>query len=335
MMMVLAALVLLGALQAAASRDSAGSERRYGLDRPLPRKRGSIRLATYNVQNLFDHVADAPSRGGPPGNLELAITAARAEALAAAIRAVNADVLGLQEVESLEALRWFRDTYLPDAGYRHLASFDATGGIECSLMSRLEITDAFAWSDRSLDGVVRKGPGWAPAPPGDRRGLTFERPPLQARLRVSNGYELTVLVVHCKSGRGFDFRREAEALRIAQFVSGLAARDPSENLVVMGDFNAAPWDKSLRACLAAGLVDTLAHRSLGGPEGPLYKTHESDRVVDYILLNAAALPEMVLGSAHVYGTPAAGTGDAATERPPGYASDHYPVVVDLVPRDGR
>ncbi len=310
---------------------------RFGLQRPRPPEPGTIRLATYNVLNLFDR-ADDPRLSGERDDMKLAIDEERAVALAGAIRALDADVIGLQEVESLEALAWFRDTYLPHAGYLHLASFDAGDdfGIECSLMSRLEITSARVRDDASLEGVRREGPGWAPLPEGSP-GRRFQRAPLEARVRTPSGYALTILVVHHKAGRDFDFQRESESLRVVQIVAEHSSGDPGANVVVMGDFNAAPWDKSMRVYLEAGMVDTLAHRAVRGPEAPLYKTHESGRVVDYILLNGPAYRELVAASPHVYGTPAPPESHerAREPSPRGYASDHYPVAIDLVPVDRR
>ena len=311
---------------------AAGQSPRFGLPEPLPRPPGTIRLATYNVLNLFDHVDD-PQLSGEYDDLELAISKERALNLAEAIRAVDADVVALQEVESLEALTWFRDTYLPDAGYRHLVSLDAgyRRGIECSVMSRLEITRQKVWVGASLHDVERRGAGWAAVPPPARRSLTFQRSPLRVDLRTPGGYELTIFCVHHKSGRDFRFQREAEALKIVEIVRAVEQEDPSRNILVMGDFNAAPWDKSLRVYLESGLVDTLAHRTVRGEEGSLYKTHQSNRVLDYILLNSAAHRELWIGSPHVYGTP--GPRRRNDPQASGFASDHFPVVIDMVPRD--
>jgi endonuclease/exonuclease/phosphatase family metal-dependent hydrolase len=294
------------------------------------RPAGSLRLATYNLENLFDHVDD-PSLRGEFDDMALAATDDRCRSLARAIRAVDADVLALQEVESLQALRWFRDTYLADAGYRHLSSLDAgyARGVECSVMSRFEITAERIWPDASLDDVHRDGPGWTPVPPGAR--LAFRRSPLQVDLRIDDDYELTVFVVHHKAQREYGWLREAEALKVVELVSERLAAHPDRNVVVMGDFNAAPWDKSFRVYLQAGLVDVMAHRGMRGAEGVLCHTHRSGRVIDYILVNGAAYREIVIDSAFVHRT---ATGRGGDDVAPGdYASDHFPVAVDLVPRE--
>ena len=313
---------------------------KFGLTEPLPRTSGAIRLAAYNTLNLFDHVDD-PSLRGEHDDLKAATAPERCAELARAIKAIDADIISLEEVESLDALKWFRDTYLADAGYTHLASIDVGyyRGVECSVMSRFKITEARVWADESLDDVKRTGTGWAAVPPDQRRGLKFQRSPLMVEVEVTPDYQLTIFTVHHKAGSEFKFHRESEALQIVEYLDAIRRRDPERNVVVMGDFNAAPFDKSLRLYLEAGMIDTLAHRTIwkDDPDAPLYKTHESDRVLDYILLNSAAHRELVIGSAFVYGTLYPGDSHDFTRdpHPPGYASDHYPVVVDLTPKDAR
>jgi endonuclease/exonuclease/phosphatase family metal-dependent hydrolase len=227
-------------------------------------------------------------------------------------------------------------------GYEHLASFDVGyyRGIEQSVLSRFPITHAEVWPNLPLDDVRRNGPGFAAVPPKFRHGLTMQRSPLRADIRVDDDYELTLFVIHHKSGGDFRFQREAEAIRTIELIDEVRRRDRSRNIVVLGDFNAAPWDKSLRLYLAAGLVDVMAHRIIprwkdaDQAEPNLYKTHESDRVLDYILLNSAAHREFVIGSAHVFGTLYDPEYDWRTDPyPKGYASDHYPVIIDLIPGD--
>jgi endonuclease/exonuclease/phosphatase family metal-dependent hydrolase len=314
---------------------------KFGLSQPRPRAPGAIRLMTYNVQNLCDRVDD-PKLSGEFDDMKLALTDARGRALADAILAADADVVALQEVESLESLRWFRDTFLPKARYEHLASIDVGyyRGMECSVMSRFKIAEARVWPDASLDDVRREGPGWATVAPERRRGLKFQRSPLMVRVQVNERYGLTLFVVHHKSGGEFDDHREAEGLKAVELVGGVLQSDPACNLVVLGDFNAAPWDKSLRVYLERGLIDTLGHRVIPPRNQPqdearLYKTHESDRVLDYVLMNSAAHRELVIGSAHVFGTmfPPSSYDWRTDPHPAGYASDHYPVILDLVPRD--
>lgn len=326
-----------GQAEAPARRQAADrSGPRYGVRQAPAKQRGAIRVGTYNVLNLFDHVDD-PSLRGEHDDLPAATSDDRCRALAAAIRELDADILALEEVESLEALTWFRDTYLKGMGYDHVASRDVGyyRGVECSLLSRFPIRDVRTWPDVSLDNLPRPGQGWAPVPQGER--LRFQRSPLMATVDVNDEYALTFFVVHHKAGGQFDHSREAEAIMINRFINELRKTDPKRNIIVLGDFNAAPWDKSVRVYLENGMIDALAHRSTErrSEESRLYRTHESERVLDYILLNSAAHRELVIGSAFVLGTLHPGDNyDWRTDAAPaGYASDHYPVAIDLVPVD--
>jgi endonuclease/exonuclease/phosphatase family metal-dependent hydrolase len=315
-----------------------GAANKFGLSQPLPRTKGAIRLATYNVLNLFDD-ADDPSLSGEFDDIKFTTSDDRCRAMAAAIRAIDADILALQEVESLEALKWFRDRYLADMGYAWVSSLDVGyfRGVECSVMSRFRIASERVWPKENLQTVRRKGIGWSDVP--DRAPFGFQRSPLMVEIALDGGYELTLFIVHHKAGREFNWQREAEAIRAMELIEAERTKNPARNIVVMGDFNAAPWDKSARVYLEGGLIDTLAHRctSRDIAECAQFKTHESDRVLDYILLNSAAHRELVIGSAFVLGT--LHPGDQYDFRkdphPPGYASDHYPVAIELIPKDAN
>jgi endonuclease/exonuclease/phosphatase family metal-dependent hydrolase len=324
------------------ARDVRSSQRqqaptnKFGLAQAPKRAPGAVRIAAYNVLNLFDHVDD-PALTGVHDDMLLAAADDRCRALADAIRKTDADIIGLEEVESLECVKWFRDTYLKDAGYTYICSFDVGyyRGVEQAVLSRIEITGSHVWPNAPLANVKRDGPGFTPVPPSNEPP-TFQRSPLLVEFRTESGYELCALVVHHKAGRDFDHHREAEALRIVEIIHEITKADPSRNLVVMGDFNAAPWDKSLRVYLEAGMIDTMAHRTTqGDDEALLYKTHESNRVLDYILINSAAHREFVIGSSFVLGTmfPPASYDWRTDPHPPGYASDHYPIAIELMPED--
>ncbi len=320
---------------------------RHGDPDPPDRTPGAIRIAAYNVLNLYD-LEDDPSlddewehRYLGPGERDEHLR--RCENIAAMIRRVDADIVALQEVESLAALRWFRDTFLADMGYEHLASEDVAyfRGVENSVLSRFPIESVTTWPEQSLEGVRRDGPGFTPIPGDAERPVRYRRSPLRVDLRVSDDDALTLFVVHHKSGRSYGWMREMEALRTIEKLEAIAAAEPARNVIVLGDFNAAPWDRSLRLYLEAGYVDPLAHRAMprsrdaDRTEARRTKTHDSGRVIDYVLLNPAAYAEYVVGSAHVTGKPYDEDYDWRNDPYPSwFASDHHPVVVELRPSDG-
>ena len=318
--------------------DAAGPGHRYGLERAPARTPETIRIGSYNVLNYFDDVDD-PGLQGEWDDKDLASPVVQLEALAAAIRQLDADVLALQEVESRDALIRFRDTYLADMGYEHVASLDAGyyRGVEQSVLSRVPITAVRNWPGLSTADVARKGEGFQPVP--DEPVTEFQRSPLMVDLRTEDGYECTLFVVHFKAGGlSSAYRREAESLKLLELVEERTREEPARNVVVLGDFNAFYNYTSMRLLIEAGLIDTMHHRATNSFDEDRVRwiTHESGRILDYILLNAPARNELVPGSPFILGTLHPGDDyDWRTEEPPpGHASDHYPIAIELRTVDG-
>lgn len=289
----------------------------------------TIRVATYNVLNLFDQ-DDDPALSGEFDDLPMATTDGRCRSLAEVIRRVDADVLALQEVESEAALRWFRDTYLADMGYDHMVSLDVGyyRGVENAVLSRYPLSNAEAEPNIPLQDVVRRGGGWAKAGEGDE-SIVFQRTPLRVDVTGPDGYELTLFVVHHKSGR-HKFRRESEALKLVELVDRVEAQTPGRNIIILGDFNAAPWDRSMDVYKEAGFIDVGADPRVERPV-----THESDRIIDCILVNSDAHRELQPGTVRVHESksPPKDYDWRTDPRPDDCPSDHRAVSVDLVPRE--
>lgn len=312
--------------------DTAGSRKRnrpagfhYGVKDPPARAKGAVRLASYNMLNLFDHVDD-PALSGENEDITQATPAERCTALAEAIRRLDADILVLQEIESREALAWFRDTYLKGLGYDHLESFDAeyARGVEQSVLSRFPLKDA-----RLLD-----------KPSGD--GFRYQRIPIRATAVLPGGYELVVIGIHHKAGGdAFNDQREAEAARIISAVKAEIASNPARNLAVVGDFNATATKEARKMYDRAGLLNSYDWRPW--IEGKVtadqirdrFITHESGRAIDFILVSESLANELVPDSYFVLSTLHPGDAyDWRTDKAPaGHASDHYPVAVDLIPTE--
>jgi endonuclease/exonuclease/phosphatase family metal-dependent hydrolase len=280
--------------------------------------------------------------------------------LAKAIRAVNADILALQEIESKDTLIRFRDSFLADMGYTHVSSLDAGDGrgIEQAVLSRFPITSEINWPDKPLGGTHPETVGSFRIREAGR-DVTFARSPLQVTIEVparpgvpdasNQPFTLTLLVVHHKSGRSYDYWREKEAAGVLEIASELTKADPNAAVIIAGDFNARPNDKSVRLYTEGGWVDAFAdiRQGAGGAAGggggnggdrsvrvdPKYMTHVSNRAIDHLLLSPGAARKLVRETRFVLGTLQRAEGvDWRTTLPPaGYASDHYPVVIDLKP----
>lgn len=323
---------------------------RFGSPRPVAKPEGALRVASYNIENLFDD-KDDPALSGDNEDKDMTKPESQRKAAAVAIHAIDADVLALVEVESKEAVLWFRDQFLSDMGYQYVASIDAGDerGIEQAVLSRYPIDDVKNWVKLPLGGThpERWGSG------SNREAgkpITFHRSPLEVTVTVpveaashytapdggvvktSKPYALTMLVVHQKSGGPGGYWREKEATKTVEIVKELQAADPGRNVVILGDFNARPDDRVMKIYGDAGLIDLFAHRKRGDAT---YITHESGRPIDYILLSPSVEKELIRETRFILGTPARpkGVDYRTTPGPEGYASDHYPIVMDLVPVD--
>jgi endonuclease/exonuclease/phosphatase family metal-dependent hydrolase len=320
---------------------------RFGVERPVPRPAGTIRIASYNVENLFD-----PPATGRPDPAQPVKPDEHRDGLARAIRAIDADVLALQEVGSLEVLKKFRDEYLADMGYEHVVSIDAgdSRGIENSVLSRFPLRDPTLWIGLELGGSQPDRMGRDRNPEAGRP-FAFRRSPLRVTVEVpasrvadiltgkagaedARPYILTLFVVHHKAGRsaGEQEWRLWEARKIVELAKEVEQTIDGANIIVLGDFNAGLDEPPMRTYLDAGFVDAFKERSTGDPR---FLTHASQRAIDFILLNQNARHELVPETAFILGTPQRPLNMdwRTTPPPPGYASDHSPVVIDLRPAD--
>ena len=350
--------------------------RRHGLAEPKARTPGAFRFASYNIENLFDD-KDDPKLSGSAEDASMTKPEEDCKNAALAIRLIDADVLCLEEVESLDAVKWFRDKYLSGLGYDFVESLDAGDGrgIEQAVLSRFPLSNASVWPNQTLEGThprrrnAEKGAeGGAP--------IKLHRSPLRVDVTVPAGnvkdaagkgnekdYHLSLMVLHHKSGRPSGYWREAEAKQFIKWAKEIEAKAPGTNLIICGDFNARAGDASMRMYFDAGYVDSFVaggvKRSPGpegspagdtgddddapsarggkarGPIDPTVISHASEQTIDFILMNANAAKELFPSSPFVLGTGARplGADFRKTPKPAGWASDHYPLVIDLTPID--
>ncbi len=322
---------------------------RAGVREVPPKPDNAVRLTSYNVLNLFDE-QDDPALSGDADDMHdrwdnlRAKPAGQLQAVADAIRAIDVDVIGLQEIESEQALLWFRDNYLADMGYEHVLSEDVqhARGIEQSVLSRFPIVEHRTWPREPLGANHPEDPALMQSREREKAGqeIVFRRSPLFALVEIPAGargndqpYELGLFVVHHKSGRVNDYWRDAEAARIRELIAEMQTQHPDRNIALLGDFNATPGAASVRSYSEQlGFIDTLADRSVGDTAS---LTHASGRAIDFIFVNPAMERELVPGSAFVYATPLRPREFdwRTTPTPIGYAADHMPVTMDLVPVD--
>jgi endonuclease/exonuclease/phosphatase family metal-dependent hydrolase len=256
-----------------------------------------VRVATWNVHDLFD----AEDRLAPPGDLDEVPTEAEVEAklalLATVLLRLDADVVLLQEVETLalaEALAG-RSGY---AAARLVDGFDPRG-IDVAVLSRLPVADY-------VSHLGEVGP--------DGRPL-WSRDCVEVHLGGGDGLALVgthlVSLVTDPSGD----RRRMQAARMREIADGLAGSPSGPLVLAGGDLNDEPASGSLAPLLAdGGWVDVLS--VFGLAETWTWVGASGGSRLDYLLVPAG--DAWRLSGAEVV------EGDDVAS-----VSDHLPVVLEL------
>ncbi|HEV2434374.1 MAG TPA: endonuclease/exonuclease/phosphatase family protein [Verrucomicrobiae bacterium] len=203
----------------------------------------SFRVATYNVENYLDQPTE--SRPRPKS------TAARAK-IRESIRALNPDVLALEEMGGLSAFTELRTTLKAegmDFPYWELVSGEDTN-IHVAVLSKLPIVARRPHTNEVflLDG----------------RRFRVSRGFAELSIRAAPDFTFTLIAAHLKSRRPVPEADEAEQrLREARILRGIVDRDlaahPNAKLIVLGDFNDVKDSDSTKEIIGRGrfkLVDT-------------------------------------------------------------------------------
>lgn len=256
-------------------------------------------FAFYNLENLFD-TEDDPTNSGddeftPNGTNNF--TEERLERkmanLARAIRAMNEyrgpDLLGVCEIENRRVLEILTQEYLPKGTYSivHAESPD-TRGIDVGILYRA----AELKHVRTTMHTVDLGTG---RPTRDIMEATFQR----------QGKIFTVLVNHWPSRLGGEEesepRRVAAAETAVRIIDSLRVIDPNADIVMMGDFNDEPNNRSIHDVLDARAYSgsgTFGHRMVNTAapvqeEGTIgsYFYKKDWEVIDQILLSPGVLDD--------------------------------------------
>lgn len=302
-----------------------------------------LRIGTFNVENLFsrfrfaarlthDEIQAAMAQGWQAEQtLYEPFDTSHRRYTAAVIQAIDADILGLQEVESLETLKRFNGQFLDGMGYRYAMCIDGNDarGIDVALLSRYPLACLRTHQFDHRDGH-----------PEER---IFSRDCLEADIRLPDGREVSVLVNHFKSiaaDRPATMeKRQRQARRVAQILEERFGPDPGEALwFVLGDLNDYPPSSGLAPLLGRPWLENVVAR-LPEPERWTHHYARDDEYhqLDYVLASrriAEANPR-ILPYVERRGLPRRaeragrrrfkGIGD---DRPK--ASDHCPVVWECV-----
>ncbi len=217
---------------------------------------GELTIASQNVLNLFDPLDD-------PGKDDIADTPTpeeyehRLNKLAAQVCDVlrTPDVVALQEVEKMEVLD-HPDAAMPDlvsaiqarCGILYAAylieGYDERGIDNAYLVRSTQ--QVLSVSQIGVDEMFTPSDGSAPE-------RLFARPPLVLEAILTSldtAFPITVINVHNRSYLDSELARNQEqryqeALYLAHYVQARQEDDPDAHLVVVGDFNAPPFNDGI------------------------------------------------------------------------------------------
>jgi endonuclease/exonuclease/phosphatase family metal-dependent hydrolase len=262
----------------------------------------ALRVATWNVHDLFDEV----DRTAPPGDRDTVLPNAEVEAklerVARVLARADADVVVLEEVEDEPLLARLAATGpLAARGYAaHLRDGFDPRGIDVGVLARVAVGGyVHHLEDRAPDG-----------------GHLFSRDCVEVHLDVG-GRPVVLLGNHLVSrlDPAADPRRRAQAAAVRAIADALSAADPAALVVVLGDLNDLPGSAALAPLLGDGAVVDLG-AALPPAEAWTWSGGGERERIDYVLVPRGAAPA-------VAGVAVLGGEDVAA------ASDHRPLVVDL------
>jgi endonuclease/exonuclease/phosphatase family metal-dependent hydrolase len=276
----------------------------------------TFRVATYNVENYLDQ----------PTESRKFVKSAKARAkVCESIRALNPDVLALEEMGSTNALLELRSSLkakgLDFPWWEHVEGWDTN--IHVAILSKLPIATRHPHTNENflLDG----------------RRFAVSRGIAEVTLQPTTNFSFTLIATHLKSRRPVPEADEAQLrLEEAKILRGIVdahfQANPDARLIVLGDFNDVKDSESTKAVIGRGkfkLTDTRPAERNGDTEPNEIARFEPRNVtwthyygkedtysrIDYILLSPAMAQHWVKKETCVLTMPNWGVG-----------SDHRPIV---------
>ncbi|MGM0578400.1 MAG: endonuclease/exonuclease/phosphatase family protein [Myxococcota bacterium] len=265
---------------------------------PLPE--AEVTIATWNVHRFFDTECDTGDCGDGeyeawpyPDEFQ-----ARVDSMAAAIQALEADVLLLQEVEtqaSLDALvealgDGWPTAVLGETGY--------PGSVDVAVIARAPLVKVETHRGRAI-----------PLPGDGHRVTHFSRELLEVHVEVG-GRRVVVFDAHFKSKNDDDpARRLAEAQAARERVLAVAEARPRALVLLGGDLNDTPGSPPLEALEEGGDLERVAAELPEGDDAT-YAFGGSIEAIDHLYLVEDAAGVYVDGTVEVHGGPWSGYGDS-------------------------
>ena len=188
-------------------------------------------VATWNVENFFDEVDDPDTFDEVPSP---SAVARKIDDVARVLRALDADVVALQEVENMAILDRLADGPLADMGYteRHIVdSFDPRG-IDVACLARVPVANVVSHQGERFAGADGE--------------YFFTRDALEI-FAEPGGIPVIVMVLHLRSMLdGGDDHRLAEAMQ-ARRIADRRYEMGFTRLLIAGDLNDLPSSSTVQS----------------------------------------------------------------------------------------
>jgi len=203
----------------------------------------TFRIATYNVENYLDQQTESRSH----------VKSAEAKAkIRESIRALNPDVLALEEMGTTNALMELRASLKTDGldfpFWEHVSGADTN--IHIAVLSKFPIVARHPHTNETflLDG----------------RRFHVSRGFAEVEIQAATNFTFTLIAAHLKSRRPVPNADEAEErLEEAKVLRGIVeehfTNNPNARLIVLGDFNDAKDSDAVKTIIGRGrfkLTDT-------------------------------------------------------------------------------
>ncbi len=258
-------------------------------------------VMSYNIQRwtLDDRDGDG-QRNDPKPDVEK-------EAVISVITRARPDVLAVQEMGNPSQFVEFQNR-LRAAGLNypyteHLPSQD--GYVSLALLSRFPIvsrqnvtTEKYSVGDRTI-GVLR--------------GF------LSVDIQPAEGYRFRIVAAHLKSkvfnSSGQTEMRRNEARLLNKVVRRMLDENTNLNLLVVGDLNDSMGSAAIREVMGRELKDLKPRDAEGDIWTHFWDSAEEYSRIDYLMVSAGMMPEVVTGKTHIVRDPQTYIG-----------SDHRPLI---------
>ncbi len=208
--------------------------------KPEEQQAKRVRIATWNVHNLFDTTCDSPSGCGGT-NYEPIVTQSYYESKVSSVMkgiwTIDADVVMLQEIEKesclIDVQNLLGTKYYPNRAFGEMGN---PAGLDVAILTRGEIQNVLTYRDQY----------WIEQPDGSQKRLAREL--LGAEIVLPNGVELTAFTTHfvSKASDPEGGRRLGEAKLTRQILDEYIEAHPGRMVIFGGDLNDTPDSEQIQ-----------------------------------------------------------------------------------------